>query len=140
MSELIKKQFTSVDVTKKKAKQLGESLAANIIEEGFLDPHKSLAQLARLAEVTKSAMEVLKNHVIDQKINIDNVEFVPNNGRKMPNYEEDSVYVSLEKKLSERKKLLDLAMYAEDPIFDSDGVQVPKISLSYSKSSLTIKF
>lgn len=126
--------------TKKEAQTTGANLANEIAENGNVSKHEALANLLRLNEVISSAIEVLKSKVSDEKTIVLGVEFVPNNGRAMMQYKDDAVWCELSEKLKERENLLKLATNSKDEIYDSEGVQVPKISVNYSKSSLTIKF
>jgi len=55
-------------------------------------------------------------------------------------YQMDQKYIDLEKKLKDRKALLDLAFKSDDAIFDSEGVQVEKIKVkTQSKETLSVK-
>ena len=126
--------------TKKEAQATGANLANEIAENGNVSKHEALANLLRLNEVISSAIEVLKSKVSDEKTIVLGVEFTPNNGRAMMQYKDDSVWYELSEKLKERENLLKLATNSKDEIYDNEGVQVPKVSVNYSKSSLTIKF
>ena len=126
--------------TKKEAQTTGANLANEIAENGNVSKHEALANLLRLNEVISSAIEVLKSKVSDEKTIVLGVEFTPNNGRAMMQYKDDAVWCELSEKLKERESLLKLATNSKDEIYDSEGVQVPKVSVNYSKSSLTIKF
>ncbi len=61
-------------------------------------------------------------------------------GGVLKDYEKDPVYADLLAQLKQRKELLDLAFKSKDPIYDADGVEVPKVPVkSYRKDSLRIK-
>lgn len=130
----------SADFSKKQAQTTGKQLAERIADEGNVSKHEALANLVRLAEVVNTAIAELKDRVSEEKVKVMGVEFTPMNGRKMPQYKEDDVYASLSKKLDQRKILLDTALKSDETIFDNEGVEVPKVSVNYSKSSLTISF
>ena len=56
-----------------------------------------------------------------------------------PNLEEDPIYKELAEKLKARADLLKLARRSTDPIFDSEGIEVPKVGLkSASREVLKI--
>jgi hypothetical protein len=126
--------------TKKEAIKTGQNLAQNIIDNGNVSKHEALANLVRLQEVVSNAVSVLKDSVSDEKVSLLGVEFVPMNGRSMPQFSDDEVWQDLSKKLKQREELLKVAMKSDEPIYDNEGVEVPKISCNYSKSSLNIKW
>jgi hypothetical protein len=126
--------------TKKEAVKTGRNLAQNIIDNGNVSKHEALANLVRLQEVVSNAVSVLKDNVSDEKISMLGIEFAPMNGRSMPQFSDDEVWNDLSKKLKQREELLKVAMKSDQPIYDNEGVEVPKISCNYSKSSLNIKW
>jgi len=126
--------------TKKEAIKTGQNLAQNIIDSGNVSKHEALANLVRLQEVVSNAVSVLKDSVSDEKLSILGVEFTPMNGRSMPQFSDDDVWQDLSKKIKQREELLKVAMKSDEPIYDNEGVEVPKISCNYSKSSLNIKW
>ena len=46
----------------------------------------------------------------------------------------------LKHKLSQREELLKLALKSDEPIYDGEGVEVPKVSVKYASDSLSIKY
>jgi hypothetical protein len=126
--------------TKKEAVKTGQNLAQNIIDNGNVSKHEALANLVRLQEVVSNAVSVLKDNVSDEKVSLLGVEFAPMNGRSIPQFSEDEVWQDLSKKLKQREELLKVAMKSDEPIYDNEGVEVPKISCNFSKSSLNIKW
>jgi len=126
--------------TKKEAQQTGINLAKTIIDGGEVSKHEALANLVRLSEVINNAITEIKESVIHEKVTILGVEFTPTNGRIMYNFKDDYLWSELSNKLKQREELLKVALKSDEIIFDSEGIEVPKISTSNSKSSLTIKF
>ena len=126
--------------TKKEAIKTGQNLAQNIIDNGNVSKHEALANLVRLQEVVNNAVSVLKDTVSDEKVSLLGVEFTPMNGRSMPQFSDDDVWQDLSKKIKQREELLKVAMKSDEPIYDNEGVEVPKITCNYSKSSLNIKW
>ena len=126
--------------TKKEAIKTGRNLAQNIIDNGNVSKHEALANLVRLQEVVSNAVAILKDSVSDEKVSLLGVEFAPMNGRSMPQFSDDEVWQELSKKLKQREELLKVAMKSDEPIYDNEGVEVPKISCNFSKSSLNIKW
>lgn len=126
--------------TKKEAVSTGKQLADNIINGGNVSKHEALANLVRLNEVVSTAISELKDNVCFEKVSILGVEFTPTNGRTMINYKDDDVWDELNRKIKAREELLKVALNQSEPFYDSDGVEVPKVSKSNAKSSLTIKY
>ena len=126
--------------TKKEAIKTGQNLAQNIIDNGNVSKHEALANLVRLQEVVSNAVAILKDSVSNEKISLLGFEFAPMNGRSMPQFSDDEVWQELSKKLKQREELLKVAMKSDEPIYDNEGVEVPKINCKFSKSSLNIKW
>ena len=126
--------------TKKEAIRTGQNLAQNIIDNGNVSKHEALANLVRLQEVVSNAVAILKDSVSDEKISLLGFEFAPMNGRSMPQFSDDEVWQELSKKIKQREELLKVAMKSDEPIYDNEGVEVPKINCKFSKSSLNIKW
>ncbi len=126
--------------TKKEAQQTGINLAKTIIDGGEVSKHEALANLVRLSEVINNAITEIKESVIHEKVTILGVEFTPTNGRIMYNFKDDYLWSELSNKLKQREELLKVALKSDEIIFDSEGVEVPKVEVTNAKSSLTIKF
>ena len=126
--------------TKKEAQQTGVNLAKQIVDGGEVSKHEALANLVRLNEVISNAITEIKESVSNEKVTVLGIEFTPVNGRTMYDFKEDEVWLYLNNKLKQREELLKTALKSDEIIFDSEGCEVPKVSVNYSKSSLTIKF
>lgn len=126
--------------TKKEAQKTGVNLASQIINGGEVSKHEALANLVRLNEVISNAIIEIKESVIFEKVTVLGVEFTPTNGRIMYNFKDDCLWNELNNKLKQREELLKVALKSDEVIFDSEGVEVTKVSTTNSKSSLTIKF
>jgi hypothetical protein len=68
------------------------------------------------------------------------VEFTPVNGGETINYSDDPIYQNLKADLKEREELLKLALKQTQTIFDAYGNEVPQVSITPRKSSITLKF
>lgn len=126
--------------TKKEAQKTGLNLAKQIIDGGEVSKHEALANLVRLNEVISNAITEIKESVSNEKATVLGVEFTPVNGRTMYDFKSDHLWSELNNKLKQREELLKVALKSDEVIFDSEGIEVPKIETSFSKSSLTIKF
>ena len=126
--------------TKKEATSTGIKLAKDVVDSGEISIHEAMANVARAKEVINALDSELRKHLPEEKFTGFGVEFTPVNGGATLNYKEDDMWVSLNKKLKDREELLKLAEKSDDIIYDSDGVQVNKVSKSFRKSSVSIKF
>ena len=133
-------QLYPATFTKKEAISTGAQLASTIIENGNVSKHSALANLIRLDTVISTAIDKLKSSVSDISVTEMGVEFRPTNGRKMVQYSDDSIWVELQKALKDREILLNTSLKIEAPVFDNEGIEIPKVSVKYANDSLTIKF
>lgn len=125
--------------TKKDAIKTGEALIDNVLESGEVDIMQVGANLARLEQVIGSAMAKFRSHIIDtDKATVLGVEFSPVNGGNTVNYADDEIWQELKRCLDERTEQLKMAQKMDT--FDAYGNQVPKVSTTPRKSSITIKF
>ena len=125
--------------TKKDAIKTGEALIDNVLESGEVDIMQVGANLVRLKQVVDTAIEKFRNHIIDtEKVTILGVEFSPVNGGNTINYADDEIWQELKRCLDERTEQLKMAQ--KQPTFDAYGNEVPKVSTTPRKSSITIKF
>ena len=127
--------------TKKDAILTGKKMIDNLIENGDVDRMQFMTSLCRLKEVVNSADAELRKHIeLNSSYKLNGVEFTPVQGGETLNYKDDEVYSQMYEDLKQREELLKLAYKSKDEIYDSEGVQVPKVSASARKSSITIKF
>lgn len=125
--------------TKKDAIKTGESLIENALEAGEVDIMQLGANLARLEQVVSSAMTKFRNHIVhNEKQVVLGVEFTPVNGGNTINYSEDEIWSTIKADLDARTEQLKMAQ--KQPTFDAYGNEVPKVSTTPRKSSITIKF
>lgn len=131
----------SSDFTKKQAEQVGKDLCEKVFSEGLLDEKKLFSNICRLKEVVNSADKAFRERLnIEGTESINGVEFSSKNGAKRLNYTEDVIYNELVEKLKSREELLKLAHNSKYVIFDADGCEVPKVTATFSKSSINVKF
>ncbi|MFA5243681.1 MAG: hypothetical protein WC380_00135 [Pedobacter sp.] len=127
--------------TKKDAETTGLNLVKQIFENGEVEPIKVMSNIVRLKAVIDSAEKSFRERLSLQNADSWNgVTFTPKNGSEKLNLSEDPVYAELEAKLKERGELVKLATKSKDTIFDSDGCEVPKVSSTFNKASITITF
>ena len=133
-------QLYPADFSKKEATKTGINLVNELLESGNVDKDSFTVNLARLNEVISSALSEIKKNISEEKRTVLGAEINYMNGRTMYNFSEDELYSELSRKLKAREELLKVALKSDEPIYDSEGVEVPKISTSNAKGSITIKF
>lgn len=124
--------------TKKEAQTTGVKLVTDLLENGSVDKLQFMANLCRLKEVVNAADAEMRKHLPNEKITTYGVEFTPVQGGDTLNLSEDEVYVTLKKDLDDRAELLKTAQ--KQTVIDAYGNDVPKVSTTPRKSSVTIKF
>jgi hypothetical protein len=124
--------------TKKEAQKVGLKLVTDLLDNGNVDKMEFIANLARLSEVVGTAMTEARKHITEEKQTVMGVEFTPVNGGNTINYLEDPIYQQLKADLDARAELLKLAQ--KQNVIDMYGNDVPVVSTTPRKSSITIKF
>jgi len=124
--------------TKKEAQKVGLKLVTDLLENGNVEKMEFIANLARLSEVVGTAMAEARKHINEEKQTVMGVEFTPVNGGNTINYSEDAIYQQLKADLDARAELLKLAQ--KQSVIDMYGNDVPLVSTTPRKSSITIKF
>jgi hypothetical protein len=129
--------------SKKEVKQIAADTATEIINSGNYNLIELFANTIRLNEflneVNKEIKEKLKEK-IDGKENAFGIEFQIVNGASRPNYKEDDEWLRINSELKERENLLKLALKSEKPIYDSDGAEVPRVSVIGGKETIKITY
>jgi hypothetical protein len=124
--------------TKKEAQKVGLKLVTDLLDNGNVEKMEFIANLARLSEVITTAMTEARKHITEEKQTVMGVEFTPVNGGNTINYSEDAIYQELKADLDARAELLKLAQ--KQSVIDAYGNDVPRVSTTPRKSSITIKF
>ena len=124
--------------TKKEAQKVGIKLVTDLLDNGNVDKMEFISNLARLNEVISTAMTEARKHIAEEKQTVLGIEFTPVNGGNTLNYSEDPIYQQLKADLDSRVELLKLAQ--KQNVLDAYGNEVPKVSTTPRKSSITLKF
>jgi len=139
--EIIKADYFKSTLTKGQITALAIDEAKNMLETtNAIDAHIILkkANLFLSTLMKENEKAALMDWDSSAKDFYTNVSY--NQGGKILDYDSDHVYKELKDKLAERKKLLDTSFQMTDPIFDGEGVEVPKVKVkSYRKESLNVK-
>ena len=137
------------EVSKKSITTLEQSVNALVegVDNGTINPLDVFASFDKMAKILTDGKSKVDVSALEQAGKYGNksfdyrgVKFTFKNGSKALQYKEDDVVNSLEEKLKERKDLVKLATQSKDVIYDSDGVQVDKVSIKHGKDSLSVKF
>jgi hypothetical protein len=127
------------DVSKRDCISIAKQIAAQVQEAGEMTPAEALGQLERMAVIVDEAKKAIKP-LLTQSDYGAGVQFTMVNGRRMPQFEEDDTYRELKEKLKSREELLKSAINAKEEIYDSEGVQVPRVSMKFGADYFTAKF
>jgi len=96
--------------TKKEATATGKNLVKSLLDSGDIDKMELAANLARLNEVVSSAMNEIRDNIIDiEKTTCLGVEFNPVSGGNTINYSDDEIWTELKRCLDERTEQLKMA-------------------------------
>jgi len=126
--------------SKKELVKQSTNFITNILDSGEYNIHELLSQSKRASE----SLEVINSEII-KRLPQENFEAFGlkgtfRNGGEKLNFSEDHLVAELEKKLAQRKELVKTATKSDETIYDSDGVEVTKVSSTQIKSSLSISF
>ena len=127
-------------LNKKEIEFSSKEFAKKLIDSGELDKHEAFAQAERLALAITNVRDEFKASLPREKYVGFGIEINPVNGRQMIQYNEDLVWSELKEKLQQREELLKVALKTTEPFYDSEGCEVPKVSVKYSADSLTVKY
>lgn len=126
--------------TKKEIESSGRLFAKQILSHGEIDKYELFSQAERLATVTANIRDEIKSHLPKEKHVAFGIEINPVSGRTMIQFQDDLVWSELKEKMQQREELLKVALKTTETFYDSEGCEVPKVSVKYSADSLTVKY
>jgi hypothetical protein len=126
--------------TKKEIQLSAKSFVSNLLDAGATDKMELYAQAVRINEALQIVTDELKNSIPQENFEAFGIKGTYRSGGETLNYKEDLVYAELEAKLKERAEIIKVATKSKDTIYDSEGVEVTKVSSTPRKSSLAISF
>lgn len=127
-------------LNKKEIEFSSKEFAKNLIEAGEIDKFEAFAQAERIALATANVRDEIKKHLPREKHSFFGIEITPVTGRTMIQFQDDLVWAELKEKLSQREELLKVALKTNEPFYDSEGVEVPKVGVKYASDSLNVKY
>jgi hypothetical protein len=123
----------------------GINAIVQAVEAGVVNPLDAFASFNKLEKLFKEAKVKIDELARDEAdkytektFKLGAVEFTKKQGASKLNYSEDLFYSNLQAKLKAREELLKVAQ--KSTIYDDEGVEVPRVSISYNKDSLVVKF
>ena len=123
----------------------GINAIVEAVEAGVVNPLDAFASFNKLEKLFKEAKVKIDELARDEAekytektFKLGAVEFTKKQGASKLNYSEDLFYSNLQAKLKAREELLKIAQ--KSTVYDEEGVEVPKVSISYNKDSLVVKF
>lgn len=126
--------------TKKEIQKSTKEFVNQLVDTGEIDPVEALSQVVRMEEAIKVVKDGLKESLPTENFEAFGLKGTFKNGYDKPNFEDDPIYKDLKERLKEREELLKVALKSKDSIYDSEGIEVPKVSTTPTKGSLTITF
>lgn len=123
---------------KKEIQFSANQFVENLLESGEVDKTEMFVQALRLSEALEVVKDKLKNSLPQENFEAFGVKGTYRSGGDTINYSEDEIYASIKKDLDARTEQLKMAQKQET--FDAYGNQVPKVSTTPRKASLSISF
>jgi adenylosuccinate synthase len=111
-----------------------------VLDAGEIDKIELLSQAKRMGE----ALDVINAELIkvlpQENFEGYGLKGTFRSGGETINFKDCEVWSDINRELKEREELLKLALKSQNEIYDSAGVQVPKVSTTPRKSSMAISF
>lgn len=126
--------------TKKEVELSSKKFAKELLNSGEIDKMEAFSQAERMALAITTVRDEIKASLPREKNIAFGIEVNPVNGRQMIQFAEDPIYADILKELKEREELLKLALKTDKPFYDSEGIEVPKVSVKYAADSLQVKY
>lgn len=126
--------------TKKEVVKATTNFITDLLDSGEYNIHELLSQSKRASE----SLDIINSEIL-KRLPQENFEAFGlkgtfRNGGEKLNFSEDWLVSELEKKLAQRKELVKTATKSDEPVYDSEGLEVTKVSSTQIKSSLSITF
>jgi len=116
------------------------------VENGDINGLDAFIVFKKLEDAFKRAKAVIEEYANNEADKYNEKSFTINgfnitkkDGSQRLQYNEDDICLKLSEQLKERQELVKLATKSSKPVYDSDGVEVPKVSVKFDKSSLIVK-
>lgn len=124
--------------TKKEIQFSSKKFITDLLESGEVNKYELLAQAKRMSEALDTINEELLKVLPNENFEEFGLKGTFRNGGDTINYSDDAIYTQLKADLDARAELLKLAL--KQDVIDAYGNDVPKVSTTPRKSSLSIIF
>lgn len=118
---------TLQEFSKKELKLKAKEAVTSLLDAGDTDLTRSASNIARLKEVVTELDKQLRPHL--EAAEAYGVKITMKNTGDRLDYEQDDVYKSLKTQLKEREDILKMAYKTSSPIYDEEGVEIPKVGI-----------
>lgn len=125
---------------KKEIHASAKTFIKKMVDAGEDNLYERLSQIRRTKEALITMEAELLNFIPQENFESFGLKGTYRSGGSVANYDDDVVYTQIKKQLDDRKTLLDTALKMDELFYDSEGVEVPKVSKTERKSSLSITF
>ena len=125
---------------KKEIQLSAHNFISDILDAGEVDKYELLAQAKRMGEALDVINAKLLEVLPQENFEAYGMKGTFRNGGETLNYKDCEVWCEINRQLKEREELLKVALKSNSEIYDESGVQVPKVSTTPRKSSLSISF
>lgn len=126
--------------TKKEIELSSKKFSKELLDSGEIDTMEAFSQAERMCLAITTVRDEIKANLPREKHTAFGIELNPVNGRQMIQFQEDPIYADILRELKEREEILKTALKTEKPFYDSEGIEVPKVSVKYASDSLQIKY
>jgi hypothetical protein len=124
--------------TKKEIQFSSKKFITEILDAGEVDKYELIAQAKRMGEALDIINAELLKVLPQENFEAFGLKGTFRNGGDTINYSDDAIYTQLKADLDARAELLKLAL--KQDVIDAYGNDVPKVSTTPRKSSLSISF
>ena len=126
--------------TKKELQKSSIAFIESVLDSGEHDLKLLYAQAVRLKETINVIEKELKNELQDEDFEAFGVKGKYSLGGHTLDYTGDDIHSKLTAKLKAREELLKASDKSKDIIYDSEGVEIPKLKRKYRASSIKVTF
>lgn len=131
--------------TRKEVIQSAEQFADELLDSGEFNSQEALTRLVKLSDYLtafekKLRADIESEMVGNDKLTISGVTMAFSEGSQRMNYKDDPIYAEMQEALKQREELLKVANKSKTPIYDSEGIEIPKITVSFTKSFIKVSY
>lgn len=126
--------------SKKEIQLTSKKFVSDLLDAGEVNKVEIYAQALRFKEAISIIEAELKESLGQENFEAFGIKATFRNGGEMINYSDDPIYLDLQKQLKDREELLKVALKSDSTIYDSEGIEIPKVSTTNRKSSLSISY